>query len=309
MFSEFRYLYGMIDYSMRELECFVAVAEELSFTRAARRLNLSQPPLTRHIQTLEARLGTRLFLRNPRAVVLTAAGRAFLTDTRGALAQLQRAGDAAKRADRGETSRLALGFVSAVLNPKLIGILQRFRDKHPNVQLTLQDSPPADQLRAVSEGRLDGGFVGSTPGNPSSGLVFIPWSTEPLMLFLPPGHRLAQSRKVRLSSLAGESFVTVAAESAPCFSAQIQRMCSEAGFRPKVTQEAARGQAVAVMVAAGAGISILPASLARNTGDSLIAVPLSDKMAIVTYVFVHRQGQVEEPLADLVAELVKVGKS
>jgi LysR family transcriptional regulator, benzoate and cis,cis-muconate-responsive activator of ben and cat genes len=293
----------MIDYSLRELECFVAVAEELSFTRTAHRLRLSQPPLSRHIQSLESRLGTKLFLRSPRVVALTAAGRAFLADTKGTLAQLQRAGDAAKRAARGETSRLALGFVSAVLNPTLISVFQRYRSKHPTVQLTLQDSPPAEQLRAIAEGRLDGGFVGSTPGNPSSGLVFIPWSTEPLMLFLPPGHRLANSRRVKLADLAGESFVTVATESAPCFAKQIQRMCDEAGFRPKVVQEAARGQAIAVMVAAGAGVSILPASLARNTGDSLVAVPLADKSAFVTYVFGHRPGQFEEPLRDFVAEL------
>lgn len=293
----------MIDYSLRELECFVAVAEELSFTRAARRLRLSQPPLSRHIQSLESRLGTKLFLRAPRSVALTAAGRAFLADTKGTLAQLQRAGDSAKRAASGETSRLALGFVSAVLNPKLMGVFQRYRARHPAVQLSLQDSPPAEQLSAIAEGRLDGGFVGSTPGNPSSGLVFIPWSTEPLMLFLPPGHRLTNSRKVKLADLARESFVTVARESAPCYAKQIQCMCAEAGFRPKVVQEAARGQAVAVMVAAGAGVSIMPASLARNTGDSLVAVPLADKSATVTYVFVHRPGQIEEPLSDFVAEL------
>lgn len=293
----------MIDYSLRELECFVAVAEELSFTRAARRLRLSQPPLSRHIQSLETRLGAKLFLRMPRAVALTAAGRAFLEDTKGALTQLQRAGDAAKRAARGESSRLALGFVSAVLNPRLIGIFQRYRARHPTVQLTLQDSPPAVQLRAVEEGRLDGGFVGSTPGNPRPGLVFIPWSKEPLMLFLPPGHRLAQAGAVKLADLAGESFVTVARESAPCFAKQIQGLCEQAGFRPKVVQEAARGQAVAVMVAAGAGVSILPASLARNTGDALRAVPLADKAATVTYVFAHRRGQLEEPLGDFIAEL------
>lgn len=293
----------MIDYSLRELECFVAVAEELSFTRAAIRLRLSQPPLSRHIQSLESRLGTKLLLRSPRAVALTAAGRAFLADTKGTLTQLQRAGDSAKRAASGETSRLALGFVSAVLNPKLMGVFQRYRARHPTVQLTLQDSPPAEQLSAIADGRLDGGFVGSTPGNPSSGLVFIPWSQEPLMVFLPPGHRLTKARKVKLADLAEESFVTVAMESAPCYAKQIQRMCAEAGFRPNVVQEAARGQAVAVMVAAGAGVSIMPASLARNTGDSLVAVPLADKSATVTYVFVHRPGQIEEPLSYFVAEL------
>jgi DNA-binding transcriptional LysR family regulator len=299
----------MIDYSLRELECFVAVADELSFTRAARRLRLSQPPLSRHIQALEGRLGAKLFLRSSRAVALTAAGRAFLHDTKGALAQLQRAGDAAKRTARGETLRLALGFVSAVMNPTLIGILQRYRARHATVQLTLQDSPPAEQVRAITDGRLDGGFVGSVPETPTAGLVFIPWSQEPLMAFMPPGHPRAKANKVRLADLAGESFVTVAAESAPCFTAQVHRLCSEAGFRPKVVQEAVRGQAVAVMVAAGTGIAILPASLARNTGESLVAVPLADQAASVTYAFVHRQEPIEVPLSDFVAELGSKPKS
>jgi DNA-binding transcriptional LysR family regulator len=293
----------MIDCSLRELECFMAVAEELSFTRAARRLRLSQPPLSRHIQTLERKLGAALFQRTPRSVSLTAAGRAFLADTKGTLTQLQRACDSAKRAGRGETSRLSIGFVSAVLNPRLIGIFQRYRAKHRDVQLTLHDSPPAEQLRAIAEGRVDGGFVGSTPGNTAAGLVFIPWSKEPLLVFLPPEHRLSKARKVKLGDLSGESFVSVSSESAPCFAAQIQRLCGEAGFRPKVVHEAVRGQAVAVMVAAGVGISILPASLARNVGESLVALPFADKSLSVTYVFAHREGELVEPLLGFAREL------
>ncbi|AOS44374.1 HTH-type transcriptional regulator BenM [Lacunisphaera limnophila] len=293
----------MIDYSIRELECFVAVAEELSFTRAARRLHLSQPPLSRHIQSLEARLGIKLFTRSPRSVALTPAGRALLTDTKGALVQLQRAGDRARRASRGETARLDLGFVSAVLNPDLISIFQRYRTSHPAVDLTLHDCPPAEQLRAIAEGRLDGGFVGASPATLTSGLVFIPWSKEPLMVFLPRGHRLQDTAKVRMADLAAESFVMVAAESAPCFSQQIHELCLEAGFRPKVVQEASRGQAVAVMVAAGTGIAILPASMSRIAGESSLAIPITTKGATVTYVFAHRRGEQEPPLRNFVAGL------
>ncbi len=293
----------MIDFSLRELECFIAVAEELSFTRAARRLRLSQPPLSRHIQTLESKLGAALFQRTPRSVSLTAAGRALLADTKGTLTQLQRACDSTKRAGRGETSRLSIGFVSAVLNPMLISIFQQYRAKHLDVQLTLHDSPPAEQLSAIAEGRLDGGFVGSTPENTATGLVFIPWSKEPLMVFLPPEHRLSKSQKVKLADLSGESFVSVSAESAPCFATQIQRLCRDAGFRPKVVHEAIRGQAVAVMVAAGVGIAILPASLARNVGESLVALPFADQSALVTYVFAHCEGEVVDPLLGFVREL------
>lgn len=293
----------MIDYSIRELECFIAVAEELSFTRAARRMHLSQPPLSRSIQALEARLGIRLFERSPRSVALTPGGRAFLTDTKGALAQLQRAADRARRAARGQTTRLDLGFVSAVLNPKLISIFHRYRTANPTVEMTLHDSPPAEQLRALAEGRLDGGFVGASPVTPSAGLVFIPWSREPLMVFLPRHHRLHGSPKVKLAELAGEPFVMVAAESAPCFSLQIHQLCGNAGFRPKVVQEAARGQAVVVMVAAGTGVAILPASMARIAGEASVAIPLTDKGAFVTYVFAHRSGEKAPALADFVAGL------
>ena len=293
----------MIDFSIRELECFIAVAEELSFTRAARRLRLSQPPLSRHIQTLESKLGTALFQRSPRSVSLTAAGRSLLADTKGTLTQLQRACDSAKRAGRGETARLSIGFVSAVQNPMLISIFQQYRALRRDVQLTLHDIPPADQLRAIAEGRLDGGFVGSTPGTTATGLIFIPWSKEPLLVFLPPEHRLSKSRRVKLADLSGESFVSVSAESAPCFAAQIQRLCGDAGFRPKLVQEAIRGQAVAMMVAAGVGIAILPASLARNVGESLVALPIANQSASVTYVFAHREGEVGEPLLGFVREL------
>lgn len=293
----------MTDYSLRELECFVAVAEELSFTRAARRLHLSQPPLSRHVQSLEARLGTRLFERSRRAVALTPAGRALLADTKAALAQLQRAAERAKRAARGETARLDVGFVSAVLSPGLISVFQRYRQENPAVQLTLHDRPPTEQLRAIAEGRLDGGFVGATPATPSTGLVFIPWSREPLLVFLPRGHRLESAQRIKLGELSGDGFVMVSAESAPCFSQQIHELCHGAGFRPKVVQEAVRGQAVVVMVAAGAGVAILPAAMARLAGDAVVTRPLAAKGASVTYVFAHRAGEPAGPLKDLIATL------
>lgn len=293
----------MLDYSLRELECFVAVAEELSFTRAARRLNLSQPPLSRHIQSLEARLGVALFERTRRSVALTLAGQTFLAETKAAMGQLRIAGDRAKLAAKGETERLDLGFVSAVLNPKLIDVFQRFRNAHPKVRLTLHDMPPADQMRAITEGRLGGGFVGAFPTTAASGLTFVPWSREPLMVFLPRGHRLEGASKIRLSKLADEDFVKVAAESAPCFSQQFHTLCSKAGFRPRVVREAARGQAVAVMVAAGAGVAILPYSMARIAGDSSIAIPLADKGAFVTYAFAHRGKTPRGALQKVVAML------
>lgn len=286
----------MSDYSLRELECFVAVAGELSFTRAAKHLHLAQPALSRHIKTLETRLGAKLFERSKRTVSLTAAGRAFLIDTKGPLAQLQRAGEAAKRAARGETVRLELGFVSAVFSPSLLELFQKFRRRHPDVQLTLHDSLPADQLRAIVEGRIDGGFIGMTPTNSIAALEYIPWQSEPLLLFLPPEHRLTRSRHVALSDLAGESFVAVSAEASPAFSTQFYQLCRTAGFRPRVVQEGARAQAVAAMVAAGSGIAILPASLARFTGKAVATIPFAGTGFSITHMFAHRRATSSESL-------------
>jgi DNA-binding transcriptional LysR family regulator len=286
----------MNDYSLRELECFIAVAEELSFTKAARRLHLAQPPLSRHIQGLEGRLGTRLFERSKRSVSLTAAGRAFLTDTHGALAQLQRAGEAAKRAARGETARLELGFASAVLSPTLVELFRKFRRRHANVQLTLHDSLPADQLRAIAEGRIDGGFIGMAPAKSNHELGFVPWQAEPLRLFLPPGHRLARKRRVRLQELADESWIAVSAEASPAFSSQFHQLCRTAGYRPRIVQENARPQAVAIMVAAGSGIALLPASLARLTGKAVATVPFDGPGSSLTHTFAHRRAHPSESL-------------
>lgn len=293
----------MNDYSIRELECFVAVAEELSFTRAAKRLHLAQPPLSRHIQALESRLGIRLFDRSTRGVSITAAGRAFLLDTRSALTQLQRAGASAKRASRGETGRLEIGFASAVYSPELVQLFRRFRQKHPEVQLTIHDSLPADQMRSIIEGRIDGGFVGTAPQKGSDELSFIPWHKEPLLLFVPPDHRLAKSRQVTFSQLREESFLAVASEASPAFSAQFHQLCRNARFRPRIVQEADRAQAVAVMVAAGSGIAVLPAALTRVVGDALVTVKLAEKSASLTHMFAHRKGDPSGPLGDFLKGL------
>ena len=124
----------MTEYSLRELECFLAVAGEMSFTRAAERLNLAQPPLSRHIRTLEEKLGVVLFERNQRRVALTPAGHAFRAEARDILPRLRRAGEAAKRAARGETDRVEVGFVSAVLSPELVAVFTGFGKRHSEVR-------------------------------------------------------------------------------------------------------------------------------------------------------------------------------
>lgn len=287
-----------MDYSIREIECFIAVAEELSFTGAARRLHLAQPPLSRHIRSLEEKIGATLVSREPRRISLTAAGSLFYEEIRHVPRQLARAGEAARRCAHGETVRLRLGFVSAVMNDELAESFRRYRELHPEVQVMLQDLPPNDQLKAIGEGHLDGGFVGVIPPVRPAGIQFVGWHQEPLVCFLPLGHRLAGSRCISLSSLAEESFVAVSHGSAPAFAAQVQGLCKTAGFRPRIILESPRAQAVALMVATGSGIALLPLALAQFMQKSVHAIPLKGSPKI-THVFACQQGKLQGPLTDL----------
>ncbi|MEI9897369.1 MAG: LysR substrate-binding domain-containing protein [Chthoniobacter sp.] len=278
-----------MDFSLRELECFTAVAEELSFTRAAQKLHLAQPPLSRHVRALEDRLGTALFDRSGRKVALTAAGAVFYEETRTILPQLIRAGETTRRFASGQTERLRLGFVSAVLSPELVEVLRSFRQRHPEVQLRMQDLPPAEQLAALRQGTLDGGFIGLPPGGRTPGIRILPWRQEALAAFVPFGHPLAVRRQIDLRALAGEALVAVSSEAAPAFAAWLRAVCGQAGFRPRIVLESPRAQAVAVMVAAGAGIALLPVSLSRVVGEAAAVIPIR-KAPKISHVFARPAG-------------------
>ncbi len=259
----------MSDYSLRELECFLAVAEEMSFTRAAERLRLAQPPLSRHVRGLEEKLGIPLFERSRRHVSLTPAGMAFRAEARDILPRLRRAGEAAKRAARGETDRVEVGFVSAVLSPELVEVFTRFGRRYPQIRMQLHDLLPSDQLAALARGELDVAFVGVAPERLPAGLAATRWREEALLAFVPPNHPFASRRELRLAELADEPFVMISAEAAPAYASHVHRLCLGEGFRPRVVQDASRAQAVAALTVAGVGVAILPASLDRITGNGI----------------------------------------
>lgn len=290
----------MIEFSLRELEAFVAVAEELSFTRAAARLHLAQPPLSRHIRSLEERLGVQLFERTNRRVALTAPGRSFYAEVQEPLLRLQRAAAIAQRAAAGATARLEIGFVSSLLGPELAEVFRAFRAAHPAVQLTLHDRTPSEQLRAILEGRIDGGFLGLAPAERTPGVTFVPWKHEAVRLFVPAGHALAGEKRAPVKAIACEPLLAISAEAAPAFASKVRALCRAAGFRPHIVQEAARAQAVLAMVAAGSGVAILPASVQSVAGGGVAAIELRDKAAMATYVFAHRSGGSSAALREFV---------
>lgn len=265
----------MNGWTIKELECFTAVAEELSFTMAARRLHLSQPPLSRHIAGLEERLGCQLFHRTKRTVQLTEAGRLLLAETRGILPQLNRAEAIVREFSGRDDGRLAIGFVSALLSDPLVRLFDRFREQTKNVRITLHDLTPTEQLQAIRDGSLQFGFVGLAPVQRETGIALWPWRSEGLWAFFSRSHRLAEKPAIALSELSEESLVFVSSEAAPGFVSHLHELCVEAGFSARVVQEASRAQAVAMMALAGSSVALLPESVAKVIPGAS-ARPLTD---------------------------------
>lgn len=294
--------------SIRELECFMAVAEELSFTRAAERLGLAQPPLSRHVRVLEDKLGTRLIERTNRRVALSPAGMAFYEEARLILPQLARAADVAQRVAQGQTQQLRLGFVGAVLGDRLISLLREFRRVYPSVQVSMLDLAPADQLSGIERGTLDGGFVGLAPRSAVRGIRFVRWYRDPLRCYVPAEHPLAEVKQVGWKDLRPESWIMVARESAPAFREFVDQRCTRVGFRPRVVLESPRAQGVAVMVAAGAGITVLPESLSVLAGSALRGIPFRERTHLM-HVFASRRHVSAGSPADRLVRLMRPGRS
>lgn len=288
---------------IRELESFVAVAECLNFSKAAKALHLSQPPLTRRIQALEEKLGSKLLNRDTHAVSLTEPGRLFLEDARAVLRHLDRGADALRRAREGETARLRLAFVGALLDEKLVRLIRLFRKSHPNCQVQVADLPPADQLAALQAGQLDGGFIGVQPARPARGLSFVVWNKEPFFLVLPEEHPLARVRKLRWSHLNGLSWVMVSRQAAPAFRQQFTELVEKHGLSARIVQESDRVLAILTMVAAGNGVSMVSQSVQHLIPEGVCFRELPAPVPWMHHAFGYRTAS--PPLSDFLALLQK----
>jgi DNA-binding transcriptional LysR family regulator len=264
---------------LRHLRYFVAVAEELHFGRAAARLHLAQPPLSRQIRQLEGELGVPLFERDKRHVRLTDAGAVFLAEARAMLAGAEQAAQAARRAARGEVGRLTVGFIGAASYSVLPGIVQAFRARYPDAELVLQELTTAEQLAALRAGTIRVGLV--RPPVADAALAAETVLREPLVVALPAGHALATEPRVAVAALAGEPWVLFPRRLAADLYEQILALCARAGFRPRLAQEAVQMQTVVRLVGAGVGVSLVPRSVETLHSAGVAYRPLADAMAEV----------------------------
>ncbi|CAD5203744.1 LysR family transcriptional regulator [Pseudomonas sp. FEN] len=289
---------------LRHLRYFIAVAEELHFGRAAELLGISQPPLSQQIQALEQELGARLFDRTNRRVELSEAGRLFLQEARLVLAQVDKAADVARRAQLGELGELKIGFTSsAPFNSTIPQAIFAFRQAFPAVHLNLREM----SSKTVADGLMDESIeVGlMRPLSVPDALSVVELMREPLVAVLSAKHPLAAGSEagMQLSELALEPFVFFPRSYGSGLYAQLLTLARQAGFSPHFAQEAGEAMTIIGLVAAGLGVSVLPASYQRIRIDGVVYRPLLDPDAVSAVWLVQRKDQ-KSPMAKAFIELL-----
>jgi len=256
----------------RHLRYFLMLAEELHFGRAARRLSISQPPLSLNIQQLEASIGAKLFTRSSKQVALTAAGQAFVPAARALLDQAAQAAGHARDVGQGMAGSLAIGFSGTMLYSGLPVILERFQAEHPLLRLTLKELSSSEQLVELAHDRLDLGFVHTTRVPPELSQILV--SSQAFVCCLPAGHALARKRSLSLSALQGQPFAVVSRAVSPDYHERILAICTEAGFYPEMRYELRHWLSVVSLVSQGMGVALVPAALRQSAMAGAAFVPL-----------------------------------
>lgn len=244
---------------IRQLRAFVTAAEDLHFRKAAERLHLSQPALSKRIQGLESELGEKLFLRIQQTVRLTPAGESFLAHARDILVRVSHATEAVKLAARGRTGRLEVGFCQGMEIRTLPRIVRRFRRRFQGVDLRVHPLPSPDQVEAVRQGRIDLGLVHLPAPVEEVGVEAL--SPEPFLVVSPQGHKLARCPEATLQSLRGEPFILIARRYAPVYYDLVLSLARGAGVVLSLQAEARSFHDTLSMVAAGLGVALLPESV------------------------------------------------
>jgi DNA-binding transcriptional LysR family regulator len=277
---------------LRHLRYFIAVAEELHFTRAAERLHIGQPPLSQQIRLLEEEVGAKLLDRSRRWVRLTEAGKLFLEDARRILALSAQAQESARLAERGELGRLRIGFTSSTpLTAVFNQAVNAYRKAFPKVTLSFSELPTLRQVDALRERSIDLGFMRPPEIDLPREVAVKMLRSDPLVLVLPASHPLTRRASISIAELADCDFVTFRPEVGTGVQPLVLRLCREAGFEPKIALQAGEGSTIIGLVAAGCGISILPQSFTGMRVPGARYRRLTDRHAVTHLMLARRHGE------------------
>lgn len=250
-----------MNHELKYIRAFLTLAEELHFSRAAARQNLTQPAFSRRIRDLEKALGTPLVKRTTRHVALTDAGQAFLSQARQGIGYIERAVTLARQAAEGAVGELRVGYMSFAINGRLPAIVRSFRNENPDIHLDLVYMSTAEQRMALMEHKIDIGFLVGTVDN--THIRCTPFDHDTYVALLPKNHHLARKRKLTLYDLATQPFVFGDAAHWGALREPVFTMCHQLGFFPEIVQEASNSEGIFGLVAAGTGVSIY-GGCARN---------------------------------------------
>jgi DNA-binding transcriptional LysR family regulator len=285
---------------LRHLRYFVAVAEELHFTRAALRLNMAQPPLSQQIRALEQELGVQLFVRTRRSVALTDAGHALLERSREMLATAQALPLQLQRVARGEVGLLRIGFSSTLpLTKVLRDVVADHRRSHPDVALNLREMHSQLQFDSLRRGELDVGLVRYNERAPE-GIRLRLLRRDPLRLVVPAGHRFARRKSVSIADCRDEAFIGFPGDAGTGTGPLLKRLAAQAGFEPRIAQEAREATTQIGLVAAGLGIAVLPAPLEAVRIEGVHYVPLAGEGTMLVMSVATRSDEASERVLSFV---------
>lgn len=258
----------------RHLRYFTVLAEELHFGRAAKRLHISQPPLSFNIKQLEASLGVELFTRNSHGVRLTPAGEAFRKSALHVLAEASMATRQAREVAEGVTSRVRIGFVGSMLFRGLTERLNAFQSTHPQVQIELTELNSAEQLEALARGTIDLGFVHTDriPVNLKHSL----YMSEPFVCCLPVGHTAAKTQMLDPQRLKASALVLFSRGASPDYYERVVSLCALIGWDPLVRHEVRHWLSVVALVRKGMGVALVPRALMDSGVSDVVFKPLPE---------------------------------
>jgi DNA-binding transcriptional LysR family regulator len=292
---------------LRHLHAFTTLAEERHFGRAAERLGITQPPLTRQIQQLEAELGVKLFLRNARSVSLTETGARYLSEIQPHLAGLGRAAVAARARNGKLIGKVRAGFVSNFAYQWMPKLLKAMKKGAPLVKMELLELPGPEQVRMVRERRLDVGFVVLPIADP--GLKFRLLVREPLVAMLSENHPMASMAKVSLKALARENFVFCPRFQATGFHELILDLCRSRGFDPHIVHESSSAAATMELVVAEEGVSIVTESASMIEHAGIVFKPLAGKPLMIETAAVWLDESMTPALRSFLDQAIRVTAS
>jgi DNA-binding transcriptional LysR family regulator len=279
---------------LRHLRYFVAVAEELNFTRAAEKLRLAQPSLTRQIHNLEEELGVRLLDRSRNQVSLTEEGRRFLVDARRLVALSLESVKAVQRFSRGESGQLNLGYLFKFNFDLLPATLATFYQSCPEIAVNLFDMSPAEQLRALEARKIDLGFVGLRPPAANKNLAALVWecvARHRVVVVLPFRHPLAKKRKINIRDLKPLFFVAMSEETHPGSRNWLSGLCEQAGFTPRILQDVDLESGIMTFVAEGLGVTLAREQIKNLPHPGVVFRPLTAPAKADYWIAWHRENR------------------